>query len=275
VARRLRRAGLDSASEGSESLDRWADEAPVLAELAATSVVGGGFVGAPQHVGHGQWLADPADDQVGAGGASHGFVARSQGYSLHAGQVVAAGRRERLEQVCRYILRPPVAVERLQLTDSGQVHLTFKQPWRDGTTAVVFDPVTFLGRLAVLVPRPRINLLLYHGVLGARSAWRAAVVAHGRGAADAHRAEPPGAGDAAARVTPTPNASWATLMRRAFGFDVLSCPRCGGRLRLLALITQAAVIERILAHIGASTAIPRPRPARAPPEPLPFAEFAE
>jgi uncharacterized protein YbaR (Trm112 family) len=31
-------------------------------------------------------------------------------------------------------------------------------------------------------------------------------------------------------------------MRRTFGFDVLACPRCGGRLRLIALIEQAAVI---------------------------------
>jgi hypothetical protein len=30
------------------------------------------------------------------------------------------------------------------------------------------------------------------------------------------------------------------LMRRTFGFDVLACPRCGGRLRLIALIEQAA-----------------------------------
>ena len=36
----------------------------------------------------------------------------------------------------------------------------------------MFDPVEFLGRLAVLAPRPRINLMLYHGVLGPRAAWR-------------------------------------------------------------------------------------------------------
>ena len=29
------------------------------------------------------------------------------------------------------------------------------------TTHVVFDPIEFLGRLAVLVPRPRVNLILY------------------------------------------------------------------------------------------------------------------
>lgn len=55
--------------------------------------------------------------------------------------------------------------ERLSLTSAGQVLLQFRHPWRDGATHAVFDPVEFLGRLAVLVPRPRINLLLYHGVL--------------------------------------------------------------------------------------------------------------
>ena len=39
---------------------------------------------------------------------------------------------------------------------------------------------------------------------------------------------------------------WASLMARTFGFDVLACPRCGGRLRLIALIEEAAVIDRIL-----------------------------
>jgi hypothetical protein len=41
-------------------------------------------------------------------------------------------------------------------------------------------------------------------------------------------------------------------MRRTFGIDALDCPRCGGRLWLLALIEQARVVERILRHLGAS-----------------------
>ena len=35
----------------------------------------------------------------------------------------------------------------------------------DGTTHLPFTPTALLERLAVLVPRPRVNLLLYHGVL--------------------------------------------------------------------------------------------------------------
>jgi uncharacterized protein YbaR (Trm112 family) len=35
-------------------------------------------------------------------------------------------------------------------------------------------------------------------------------------------------------------------MQRSFGFDVLACPRCGGRLELVALIEDPSVIRRIL-----------------------------
>jgi hypothetical protein len=58
---------------------------------------------------------------------------------------------------------------------------------------------------------------------------------------------------------------WASLMKRTFGFDVLDCPRCGGRLRLIAMIEEAEVIARILRHLGMPAEIPAARPARAPP----------
>src|SRR5450759_1902400 len=58
---------------------------------------------------------------------------------------------------------------------------------------------------------------------------------------------------------------FADLMRRTFGLDVLACPRCGGRFRLIALIEEAAVIERILRHLHLPTEVPAPRPGRAPP----------
>jgi hypothetical protein len=54
-------------------------------------------------------------------------------------------------------------------------------------------------------------------------------------------------------------------MRRTFGVDVLACPRCGRRLRLVALIDQTSVIQRTLRHLGLPTDVPEPRPARPPP----------
>jgi len=42
---------------------------------------------------------------------------------------------------------------------NGQVPLALTHAWSDGTTHLLFDPVELLARLAVLTPRPRINLI--------------------------------------------------------------------------------------------------------------------
>ena len=59
---------------------------------------------------------------------------------------------------------------------------------------------------------------------------------------------------------------WADLMRRTFGFDVLACPRCDGRLRLIAVTDHAPVIQRILRDLGLPSEIPVRTPARTPPQ---------
>jgi hypothetical protein len=53
--------------------------------------------------------------------------------------------------------------------------------------------------------------------------------------------------------------------RRTFEIDVLACPDCGGRLRLLATIEDAAVVRKILCHLGLPSDCPQALPARSPP----------
>jgi hypothetical protein len=192
----------------------------------------------------------------------------------------------------------------VELRPNGRVGLTLARPWADGTQALVFTPVEFLEKLAVLIPKPRVNLLLYHGLLAPRARHRAAVL----DALPAPRApaSPLATGTASAPVAlstgtsalplasassaivatssipppvhigtdgpPTPPSSrpprqyfsWAELLRRVFEIDVLACA-CGGRLRFIATIEEPPVVERILRHLGLPTAIPEPAPARPPP----------
>ena len=58
--------------------------------------------------------------------------------------------------------------------------------------------------------------------------------------------------------------AWADLLRRVFAIDILACPDCGGRLRLLATIADRAVVEKILTHLGLPADRPCPSPARTP-----------
>lgn len=244
------------------AVDTWADDAPVLAGLAAASVEGRVALGG-RH-GHRVRREGAEGGAFTARPASRSCHARHAGFDLHAALTVPADQRDRLERVCRYTLRPPVAQERLQWTPDGQVRLALRRPWSDGTTHLVFEPIELLERLAALTPRPRVNLILYHGVLGARAAWRSEVVRFGV-APEADEA--PGAGTIGAHVERSAgrNYVWAELMRRTLGLDVLRCQRCGSRMRLVALIEEPPVVQRILSHLGLPTDMPRPRPARSPP----------
>jgi hypothetical protein len=116
-------------------------------------------------------------------------VAASSGFSLHAGVCAKAGEREKLEHLARYVSRPPLASERLALTESGQVRLTLKTPYRDDTTHVIFEPEDFIARLVALVPTPRAHLIRYHGVFAPNSALRNRVVPKSRAASSLERAE--------------------------------------------------------------------------------------
>jgi hypothetical protein len=147
----------------------------------------------------------------------------------------------------------------------GRCAVALRHQWSDGTTHLRFDPITLLERLAVLIPRPRINLVIYYGVLAPRASWRAAVVASAGSewfGAPAGVVAEEGADSGSRRGD---GYLWAELMRRTLGIDVLECPRCGGRLRLMALIEHTKILDRILRHLGLPTDRPEPRPPRAPP----------
>jgi hypothetical protein len=53
---------------------------------------------------------------------------------------------------------------------------------------------------------------------------------------------------------------WVEMMRRLYEVDPLVCPRCGGEMRVVGVITQPAVIRRILDHLRK-----REKVARSPP----------
>ena len=86
----------------------------------------------------------------------------------------AINQRHKLEHLCRYITRPAIANERLKRNRDGQVVLQLKSPYHDGTTHIVMEPLKFMQRFAALVPRPRLRLIRFHGVLAPNAKLRPA-----------------------------------------------------------------------------------------------------
>ena len=133
--------------------------------------------------------------------------------------------------------------------------LKLKTPYRDGTSHLVMSPLEFMQRLAALVPRPRLHLIRFHGVLAPHAKLRATIVPNPAQTTTAHAADCDHAHGARARM------SWARLLKRVYDFDVERCV-CGGKLKNIAVIEEPAVIERILTHLGLSAQPPPRTPAR-------------
>ncbi len=74
------------------------------------------------------------------------------GFSLNAAVACGSHQRERLERVCRYLLRPPVALERLSCDGDGLVVYELEHPYATATTHVLFEPLDFMGYIPV--PHP-------------------------------------------------------------------------------------------------------------------------
>ena len=192
--------------------------------------------------------------------ARQSLCADIDGFSLHAAVRVEAHDRKRLEQLCRYITRPALSDERVQLNAAGQVELKLKTPWRDGTTHLVMSPLEFMQRLAALVPRPRLHLIRFHGVLAPNAKLRTLVVPQGPPVQAQEAAE--GAATAECEVETAlarpHRISWARLLKRVFDIDMQHCPNCGaGELKIIAAILERQVIEKILTHLGLD---PQPPP---------------
>ena len=231
-------------------------------------------------------------------------TARRDGFSLHADAAVHENDREGLERLCRYGLRPPLALERLTRCEDGRLRYRMKRTFSDGTRELLLEPLELLRRLCALVPPPRAHVTRYHGVFAPNARGRRALTRQGpsrrsqRAAArltavapwlpppdtagpvaDAGAWGPPerpllGASElvvddtlgAPAVPLRTRYLPWAELLRRVHEVDVLKCDRCAGRRRVIAFITDTHVVTAILAHLGLPTLPPALASARAPPQ---------
>jgi len=271
---------------------------PLLLDCAEASVAGVGLLGdqagrplAPLVSGP---VAVPAD--LAHLMDEHDACQHPGGFNLHAARRVQASDRAGLERLCRYLLHPPLAHDRLQWTGDGRVRLSFTRPWKNGVAAMTLTPLNLIARLVPLVPRPGTHQLRYHGVLAPYSKLRPYVTPRrpsgvvqlpmfnqrGQPTPRARHdqsscppepeqqpntpAQPPLAetsqaqGERTAVPPPPPQKlepmSWAEAMHRMAAHNLEQCPRCGARLAPLTVVLDPDEIRRTLEDRGILDPIP-------------------
>ena len=115
----------------------------------------------------------------------------------------------------------------------------------------MLNPLDFIARLAALVPRPRLNLTRFHGVFAPNCRHREHIVPRHERKAQPHN-------------KPLAPMTWMQRLKRVFAINIETCPKCGGKLRVIACIEDPDIIATILEHIRGREET-QPSQPRAPP----------
>jgi hypothetical protein len=192
---------------------------------------------------------------------------RHPGFSVFQGEPVAPQDHDTRQRLARYCVHAPIALDRLhydrrsrQVVYDGKDHKG--SPRSDAAGSEVCAALDFLAALCTHIPDAGQQLIRYYG------AWSHVRRARGRAVcaqapqADASPQElekDPVCGEQEARRL---RSAWARLVKKVYEADPLICRRCGGRLKIIALIDSASIIERMLRHLKLWA-----RPQRPPPDP--------
>jgi len=173
------------------------------------------------------------------------------GFSVYAEQVVLPHERDRLARLARYVARAPLPSARLREGPDGRLLV------RTGSGEVAFSPIDLIHALAEQIPDRGQHLVRYYGAYAnrARHLYMKEEEGGGRGGREDPREKDSDFAKARRK-------SWARLMRKILEVDPLLCPKCGSEMRIVAVITDPLVVDRILGHLAT-----RDAQARAPPDP--------
>jgi len=148
------------------------------------------------------------------------------------------------------MVRPVPALDRLLFLErEGQVAYRHGQ---NGAELETMDYLEFIARVTSHIPDKRQVMVRCCGLY-----------------ANAHRGKvrkasrvPVALGMIEEEPRPVPAKGRAEMIRKIYEVDALICPRCGGRMRVVAFLTEYAVVDRIIRHLELTFAEKKPPPSR-------------
>jgi hypothetical protein len=182
------------------------------------------------------------------------------GFNVHKGDRVAPENRAELEELAQYILRNPFSVEKMQMETPGDriIYRSRHNP-KIGRNFQIFTATDFLAAVTHHIPDKGAQLVRYYGFYSNKM----------RGQRRRAQGLPP-AGALRPMISPPPpkylpSKKWRELILKVWHADPLRCPVCQSQMRVIAVIDDLAVVEKILRHLGLWCGPPVAGHGRAPP----------
>jgi len=171
---------------------------------------------------------------------------RHSGFNVHSR--VRARTKTEAERVGKYMIRPLLSLERLSLDErEGRVRYQYGKEAKETER---MDYLEFIARVTSHIPDKGQVTVRYYGLYGN---------AH-RGKVKKASLVPVSLGMMEEELRPLPSKGWAEMIRKVYEVDPMLCPQCGGQMRVIAFLTDYAVIDRIINHLKLTFVAERPPP---------------
>lgn len=184
---------------------------------------------------------------------------KHSGFNLHAGEHVPPEHKADLEDLAQYILRNPFSVEKMTLESPGDIVIyRSRLNAKINRNFEVFTPTDFLAAITQHIPDKGAQMVRYYG-------WYSNKMRGVR-----QRSLPPELVVRRPGVSPPPpvklpSKRWRDLILRVWHVDPLRCPVCQNPMRVIAVIDDPRLVEKILRHLDAwHDPPPRPPPSAVP-----------
>jgi hypothetical protein len=197
---------------------------------------------------------------------------RHSGFSVHAGNQIAQDDRDGQKALAEYVLRNAFSEQKAcpgprsgitYLEDTGKV--LYRSAMTHGSNKKNFEIITaeeFIAATLKHIPDKNFQMVRY-GACPERSrrSWyssrsrgdriKKGVLRPGDEPPQAANADEVNVLDVSDYQPPRiPSKTWRDLIKKIWEVDPLTCPRCGHDMKIISLIHEPAVIERILRHLG-------------------------
>jgi hypothetical protein len=148
------------------------------------------------------------------------------------------------------MIRPVLSLEKLSfLEPDGKVNYRYGQDVAEQET---MDYLEFIARVTSHIPDKGQVTVRYYGLY-----------------ANAHRGKVRKASVspfvlrmAEEELKSVPSQGWAAMIRKVYEVDPMICPKCGGEMKVVAFITEYAVVDRIIDHLKLRFIAEKPPPSR-------------
>jgi hypothetical protein len=171
---------------------------------------------------------------------------RHTGFNVHS-RVRARTKRE-AERVGKYMVRPLLSLGRLSLDErEGRVAYRYGKETRETER---MDYPEFIARVTSHIPDKGQVTVRYYGLYA--NAHRGKVKKAGLGLSPLRILEE--------ELRPIPSKGWAEMIRKVYEVDPMVCPQCGATMKVIAFLTDYAVVDRIINHLKLTFVAERPPP---------------